>query len=168
MRFVIIVIMLLLSLVLPGTVFYFWSWSGIKPDLIMLFAIYMALHHRLFTGVIWGVGAGILQDFYLGRHIGMYSLTLTVVAILTGWLSQRWYKENFPLITLLVLMVTVVGQFLIAFLSLGAGLEWSFQDVIRVVLGVSVYNALLVPVTYPLIHRSFLYGVLRYRPKYER
>lgn len=168
MRNVILIVMLLLSLILPGTVFYFWSWDGIKPDLMMLFTIYMALHHRTVPGTLWGLGTGIIGDFYLGRNLGMYSLTLTAVALLSSWLSKRWYRENFLLTTLLVFVVTLAGQGLIAFLSLGAGAQWSFGDALRLMFGVSVYNALLVPVTYPWIHRSFTQGWLKYRPKYER
>ena len=168
MRYLIIGLLFLLSLILPGTVFYFWDWGGIKPDLIMLLVIYLALHHRLPAGALWGLGAGILEDLYLGRHLGMYALTLTVVAMLSSWLADRWYRDNFPLMALLVFFTTVVGQLLIAFLSLAAGLPWSGQDTLRLVIGVAVYNAILVPVTYPWIHRSFVSGWLRYRPKYER
>jgi rod shape-determining protein MreD len=168
MRYVIILILLLLSLTLPGTVFYFWSWDGIKPDLMMLFTIYMALHHRTLPGALWGFGAGLIADFYLGRNLGMYSLTLAAVALLSNWLSQRWYRENFLLITLLVFLVTFAGQGVIAFLSLGVGAQWSFGDAVRLMTGVSIYNAILVPVTYPWIHRSFTRGWLKYRPKYER
>ncbi|MGE4271990.1 MAG: rod shape-determining protein MreD [Desulfitobacterium sp.] len=167
-RNILIVVMLLLSLILPGTVFYFLSWGGIKPDLLLLFAIYMALHHRTLPGALWGLGAGILADFYLGRHFGMYALTLMMVALLTGWLSQRWYKENFFLIALLVFLVTFVGEGVIAFLNILAGARWAFDDALRLVLGVSLYNAVLVPITYPWIHRSFTRGWLKYRPKYER
>ncbi|AHF07925.1 rod shape-determining protein MreD [Desulfitobacterium metallireducens] len=168
MRYFLMLVMLLLGLILPGTVFYFWSWSGIKPDLIMLFIIYMALHHRPSHGLLWGLGAGIVVDLYLGRHFGMYSLTLTGVAILSSWLAQRWNRENFPLITLLVFLVTFAGQSMISFLSLGVGAQWTFLDDLRLISGVSLYNAILVPVTYPWIHRSFLKGWLKYRPKYER
>ena len=168
MRYVLIAVMFLLSLILPGTVFHFWSWSGIKPDLLMLLTIYMAMHHRLSSSLLWGLGAGLLEDLYLGRYIGMYTLSLTVVALLTYWLAERWYRENFPLTTFMVFLVTVVGQTLVAFLMLGAGQQWSLGDIGRLVFGVSIYNAILVPLTYPLIHRSFLYGWLRYRPRYER
>lgn len=168
MRYLIMLIMLLLSLILPGTVFYFWSWGGIKPDLIMLFTIYMALHHRPMIGAFWGLGAGILEDLYLGRHFGMYSLTLTGIALLSSWLAQRWYRENFALTTLLVFLVSIMGQSLIAFLSLGVGVQWTISDALRLALGVSLYNAILVPISYPWIHHSFLKGWLRYRPKYER
>ena len=168
MRYILIAVMFLLSLILPGTVFHFWSWSGIKPDLLMLLTIYIAMHHRLTSSVIWGLGAGLLEDLYLGRYIGMYTLTLAVVAYLSYWLAERWYRDNFLLTTFMVFLVTAVGQILVAFLSLGAGLQWLLGDITRLVIGVSFYNAVMVPITYPLIHRSFLLGWLRYRPRYER
>ncbi len=168
MRYFLIAVMFLLSLILPGTLFHFWSWSGIKPDLLMLLTIYIAMHHRLASGVIWGLGAGLLADLYLGSYIGMYMFTLTVVSFLSVWLAERWYRENFLLTTLMVFLVTSVGQILVVFLSLGAGLHWSIGDIGRLVIGVSLYNAILVPLTYPWIHQSFVRGWLRYRPRYER
>jgi len=168
MRYILIAAMLLLSLILPGTLFHFWSWSGIKPDLLMLLTIYIAMHHRLSSGVIWGLSAGLLEDLYLGRYIGMYTLTLAVVAFLSYWLAERWYRENFLLTTFMVFIVTVVGQTLIGFLSLGAGLQWSLGDIARLVIGVALYNAVMVPITYPLIHQSFQRGWLRFKPRYER
>ena len=168
MRYLLIAVMFLLSLILPGTIFHFWSWSGIKPDLLMLLTIYIAMHHRLSSGVLWGFGAGLLEDLYLGRYIGMYTLTLAVVAFLSYWLSERWYRDNFLLTTFMVFLVTAVGQILVGFLSLGAGLQWTLGDIMRLVIGVSLYNAIMVPITYPLIHQSFLRGWLRYKPRYER
>ena len=167
-RYVLMGIMFVLSLILPGTVFHFWSWAGIKPDLLMLLTIYVAMHHRLFPSLLWGVGAGLIYDFYLGRYIGMYMLTLAVVAVLSFWLGKRWNRENYLLTAFLVLLVTAAGQALIAFLNLGAGLQWSLGNILLVAVGVSLYNAVLVPLTYPFIHRSFLRGWLSYRPKYER
>lgn len=168
MRYVLIALMFLLSLILPGTLFHFLSWSGIKPDLLMLLTIYIAMHHRMSASVYWGLGAGLLEDMYLGRYIGMYAFTLAVVAFLSNWLSERWYRENYLLTIFLVFCVSAAGQFIVAFLGLGSGLQWSLGDIVRLVFGVALYNALLVPITYPWIHRSFLHGWLRYRPKYER
>ena len=168
MRYVLLALLFLISLVLPGTLFHFWSWSGIKPDLVMLLVIYTALHSRPLSGALYGALAGLLEDFFLGRYLGMYALTLTVVALLSSWLAARWYRENFPLTVLLVFGVTAVGQMLVGFLGIAAGLPWSPADIWRLVGGIALYNALLVPLTYPWIHHSFLHGWLRYRPKYER
>jgi len=134
----------------------------------MLLTIYIAMHHRLPSGIIWGLGAGLVEDLYLGRYIGMYTLTLAVVAALSFGLAERWYRENFLITTFIVLIVTAIGQVLVAFLSLGAGLQWSLTDISRLVIGVSLYNAILVPLTYPWIHQSFIRGWLKYWPRYER
>ncbi len=80
MRYFLIAIMLVFCLILQGTVFYFWNWAGIKPDLVMLLVIYIALHSRLLPGALWGLGIGILEDLYLGHFVGMYAFTLTAVA----------------------------------------------------------------------------------------
>ena len=168
MRYFFIAIMLLLSLFLPGTLFYFWSWGGIKPDLLMLLTIYMALHHRNIPSALFGLGTGVIADLYFSRNLGMYATSLLVVAMLTNWLSKRWYKDNFLLITGLVFLVTFAGQVIIAFLSIGSGAHWSFIHALRLSFGISLYNSFLVPITYPWIHRSFTSGFLRYRPKYER
>lgn len=167
-RIFLIIVMLLFSLILPGTLFHFLAWGNIKPDLVVLFTIYLALHHKTLPGALWGLGAGLLADFYFGRHFGMYAVTLTCVALLADWLSQRWYRDNYFLTALLVFLVTFVGEGMIAILNILVGARWALDDAIRLVIGVSVYNALLVPLTYPWIHRSFTKGWLKYRPKYER
>lgn len=167
-RYFIMSTILGLCLVLPGTVFHYWSWAGIKPDLSMLWVIYIALHHRPLQGAVYGFGTGLIVDLYFGRYIGMYTVTLTAVALLSSLLQQRWYRENILLTTVLVFLVTVLGQSVIAFLATVAGLNWYFGDIIRVILGVSLYNALLVPITYPLVHRSFTGGLLRQPSKYEQ
>ncbi|HZK54124.1 MAG TPA: rod shape-determining protein MreD [Desulfosporosinus sp.] len=168
MRYVLIAAMFLLSLILPGTVFHFWSWSGVKPDFLMLLTIYIAMHNRLSTSIYWGLGAGLLQDLYLGRYLGMYTLTLAVVAYISYWLAERWYRENLILSTFLVFLVTAVGQTIVAVLSLGAGIHWAYSDITHLVFGIAIYNTVLVPLTYPFIHKSFVSGWLRLRPKYER
>ena len=168
MRYVLITLMFAFSLILPGTVFHFLSWSGVKPDLLMLLTIYMAIHHRRPASLLWGVGAGLLEDLYFGRYIGMYALTLFIVAFAANWLTQRWYRDNFILTTFMVFLVTSLGQICVVFLSLGAGLQWSIGDILQMIFGVALYNSILVPITYPLIHRSFQHGWLRYRPRYER
>ena len=134
----------------------------------MLLTIYVAIHHRRSHAGWIGLGFGLLQDLFLGRYLGMYAFTLPIVALLSCWLAERWYRENFLLTIVLVFVVSVVGQSLVGFLGLAAGLLWSGGEILRLILGISTYNAILVPLTYPWIHHSFLNGWLKYLPKHER
>lgn len=166
-RFLLMVVILILCLVLPGTLFHYWSWAGIKPDLAMLWVIYIALHHRPAQGALYGMAIGLIVDFYLGRYIGLYTLTLAVVALLISFLQQKWYRDNIPLTMGLVFAATLLGQTLIVILAKAAGLNWVIEDAFRIILGIALYNTLLVPITYPIVHRSFTRGLLYQKPRFE-
>ena len=167
-RYILILIILIFCLVLPGTVFHYWSWAGIKPDLVMLWVIYVALHHRPMEGVVYGFGMGLILDLYLGRYIGLNAIAFALVALLIGFLQQRWYKENVLLTMVLVFMVTFLGQSIIMILASIAGLNWYLGDALRIIFGIALYNTILVPLTYPLIHKSFMSGFLRQESNYRQ
>jgi len=167
-RAVIMFVILVLCLILPGTVFHYLSWSGIKPDLAMLWVIYIALHHRTVRGVVYGFFIGLVVDMYLGRYIGLYAIVLAVVALLISYLQQRWYKESLFITMVLVFCLTILGQTLMVLLADTAGLQWSSGDAFKVIMGISLYNSLLVPLTYPIIHRSFTSGFLYKKSKFEQ
>lgn len=167
-RHIIMILILIACLVLPGTTFQYFSWGGIKPDITMLWVIYIALHHRPVQGVLYGFVIGLIVDFYLGRYIGLYAIILAVVAFLISLLQQRWYKENIPLTMLLVFIVTFLGQSLMVIVATTAGLNWYFGDAVKEIIGISFYNCLLVPLTYPFVHRSFSEGILQPKRKIEQ
>jgi rod shape-determining protein MreD len=163
-----LLIILAFCLILPGTVFHYWSWAGIKPDLAMLWVIYVVLHQRPPQGVLFGFLAGLIADMYFGRYIGLYAITLMVVALIISFMQQRWYRDNIPLTMVLVFMATALGQTLIVILAKMTGLNWFFGDALRIIFGISLYNSLLVPITYPFVHRSFTSGLLQQKSKFEQ
>jgi len=167
-RFLVLLFMLLLCLVLPGTLFHYLSWGGIKPDLAMLWVIYIALHYRPVEGMVHSFIIGFIIDCYLGRYIGLYAIVLTVVALMTSFLQKRWYKENIPLTMVFVFFLTALGHILMVLIVNTAGLQWSLGTAIRVISGTAFYNCLLVPLTYPFLHRSFTRGLLYHKPEYEQ
>ncbi len=165
-RYLLMFAILMVCLILPGTVFHYWSWAGIKPDFAMLWVIYLALHHRPAEGITYGIISGLLVDMYFGRYIGLYAITFAVVALLISLLQQRWYKENIPLTMVLAFIVSFLGQTMIVIIASTAGLNWYFVEAFKIILGIALYNSLLVPLTYPLIHKSFTSGLLHQKSKY--
>jgi rod shape-determining protein MreD len=154
-------------LVLIGTVFEQLAWGAVKPDLIMLWAIYAALHHTPARGAVCGFVSGLLFDFYLGRYFGVYAVVLPLVSILSGILQKNWYRENIPLTIVMVFLLTAIGQSAVAFLTMTGGAVLYLRDALPLIAGISFYNALLVPLTYPWLHRSFTRGFLRRKVKWE-
>lgn len=167
-RIIIMLLITVLCLVLPGTVFHYFSWAGIKPDLPMLWVVYLALHHRTLEGIGYGFFVGLIFDIYIGRYIGLYAIVLVIVALLVSVLQKGWYKENVLLTMGLVFGLTALGQILLLLMASTAGLNWLSLSVFKGILGIAFYNCLLVPITYPLIHRSFTDGYLAPKLKYDR
>jgi rod shape-determining protein MreD len=150
-----------------GTVFEQLSWGAAKPDLIMLWAVYAALHHTPARGMVYGLVSGILFDFYLGRYIGIYTVVLPLVSLLSGLLQKNWYRENIPLTIVMVFMLTLIGQSAVAILAAAGGAAIYLRDAVPLVAGIAFYNALLVPLTYPWLHRAFTRGFLKRKLKWE-
>jgi rod shape-determining protein MreD len=161
------IVIFIFCLIAPGTVFYYLSPLGIRPDLIMLWTIYFALHTSPRIALWTAFAMGLLTDLYIGSNLGLHTFALCAVAAVSIWLQKRWDKDNMMLVTLLVFSVTLAGQGVMVLLAALSGIGWAFGAALRVAVGVSLYNALLVLLTYPLIHRSFTKGWLRKRARYE-
>jgi hypothetical protein len=97
----------------------------------------------------------------------LYAITFAGVALLISLLQQRWYKENIPLTMLLAFTVTFLGQTLIMVIASTAGLNWFIGEAYKVIFGIALYNCLLVPLTYPFLHRSFTSGLLHQKARFE-
>ncbi|NLM22406.1 MAG: rod shape-determining protein MreD [Peptococcaceae bacterium] len=167
-RNIVLFVLLCLCLVLQGTLFQYLSIGGIKPDLVMLLVIYIALHQKPLVGLFYGFGCGLIVDMYLGRYIGLYAFILAVVALLVSFIQRKWYRENVILTMVLVFLLTFLGQLLMVLVAVTSGLQWSARNPFDTIMGISFYNCLLVPLTYPLIHRSFTQGILKSKDRYEQ
>ncbi|MCL1791359.1 MAG: rod shape-determining protein MreD [Peptococcaceae bacterium] len=169
MKYLVLVIIFLLALVAPGSVFFFLSPWGIGPDLVMLWTIYMSLYSQPRGGLLGAFVMGFVTDLYIGSAVGQVTLVLCVVALISIWLRRRWNKEKVLPVTALVFLVSLAGQIALMVLAGLAGLgvaglagvagvtgfEPSMWANVRVVFGVSLYNAVLVPLTFPPVRRLF-------------
>ncbi|MDR1069387.1 MAG: rod shape-determining protein MreD [Gracilibacteraceae bacterium] len=167
LRYVWMFLIWCVCLILTGTVFEMFAWGAVKPDLVMLWAIYVALHHTPARGAACGFVSGLLFDFYLGRYFGVYAVVLPLISLLSGILQKKWYRENIPLTIVLVFLLTCIGQSAVAALNLAGGAALYLRDVLPLIAGIAFYNALLTPLTYPWLHKAFTLGFLRRKLKWE-
>ena len=147
------------ALIVPGTLFHDLSPWGIRPDLIMLWTIYLSLYSQPNIALTGAFVMGFLTDLYIGSAIGRYTLTLCIVALICIRLQKGWDRDRMPLVVMLVLAVTLTGQAAMALLGGLAGFGQPLAETAVIIGGVAVYNALLVLPTFAPAHR-FLSGNL--------
>ena len=167
-RYIGMAVLFLLALLLQSTVFNVLTLAGVKPDFVLLLVIYFAFSTGPGKGALMGLVLGLLEDFYIGRYIGMNALALLAAGLIAGWFETKLYKENLLIALLVVFVTTAASQGIILFSGLAAGLNWDSGNGFNIIWPLALYNTCLVPFTYPWFHRSISHGWMRYRPKHEQ
>lgn len=150
-------VVILSALLLQSTVFSQIRLLGVKPELMYLVTIVIAILEGPQEGAIVGFAGGMAQDFMLNEPgKGITALTLTLLGYTMG-LARQYIVSPSPLLpTALVAAGTAAGT---AFYQLVATLLGQLDEplgyAIKVSLLTAVYGAVLTPILYPLLRRLF-------------
>ena len=137
------ILLLLLAFALQTTWIDFLEVSSLKPDLILLVLIYIALRKGPLVATCIGFGIGFMQDIYLPVDLGLNALAKSLVGFAVGYGRTRVVADNMQVQVALVFGATLCHD-LIYYLGTSA---ISLIDLpyfwIRYGIGRAVYTALL-------------------------
>jgi len=142
------------ALLLQSTVFAQLRLLGVRPELLYLVTIVIALLEGPDEGAVVGFASGLAQDFMLNQPKGITALTLTLLGYGVGMVRQYIVSPS-PLVpTVVVAAGTAVG---VGFYEVVSFLLGTFDQpttyAVRVALLTAAYNAVLTPILYPLLRR---------------
>ena len=153
-RVLVTIAIIVTGLLLQSTLFWQLKLLGVRPELMYLITILIAIIEGPNEGAVTGFAAGLAQDFLMNQPKGITALTLTLVGYAAG-LARQYIVSPSPLLpTILVGVGTAAGVMfyqVVAFL-LGQ-LEETFAYAVRVTLLTALYGAILTPIIYPLLRR---------------
>jgi len=141
--------------VLQTTVFHEMPILGVKPELLYLVTIVIAMLDGPASGSIAGFASGMAEDFLLNQPKGITALSLTLLGYSVGLLRQYIVSPSPLLPTFLVAGGTFAGVLFERFVALLLGqsnLTWGYT--LKVALLQSLYNAILTPLLYPVLRRA--------------
>jgi rod shape-determining protein MreD len=100
---------------------------GGGPDLVFLFVLAWAINSRLEDGVLWAFAGGIMLDLLSYNPTGTSALGMLLLVFAISGLEQRVYRLGFFLLVGLVLIGTIVQQFLVMLILTlnGYPVNWS-------------------------------------------
>lgn len=142
------------ALLLESTVFSDLKLLGVRPELMYLVTIVIAILEGPREGMVVGFAGGMAQDFLLNQPKGITALTLTLLGYAAG-LTRQYIVSSSPLLpTILVAAGTAAGvAFYQAVAFLLGQLDEPIAYAVRVTLLTAVYGAILTPILYPLLRR---------------
>ena len=142
------------AVLLQSTVFSQLRLLGVRPELLYLVTILIALQEGPSEGAIVGFTCGLAQDMLLDQPKGITALTLTLLGYAVG-MARQYIVSPSPLVpTIVVAIGTAVG---VAFYEIVTFLLGQFDAgvtyAVRVALLTALYNAVLTPILSPLLRR---------------
>jgi len=153
-RIVSIAAVVLTALLLQSTVFAQLRLLGVRPELLYLITIAIALLEGPNEGATVGFASGLAQDFLMNQPKGLTALTLTLLGYAVGMFRQFIVSPS-PLVPTIVVGVGTAAR--IAFYEIVSVLLGNFHEEasygVKVALLTALYNAVLTPILYPVLRR---------------
>lgn len=133
-KIVLNIILLFIFFVLYFLQTNFFNWfniAGVKPNLFVLYVLFIGLFAGKRPGIIYGVIIGLLLDLLTSQSLGATSIMFGIIGFLGGYFDKNFSKEN---------RLTIMGM--------GIGACFLFE------IGVYVVNSSIL--TYPIEILEFL------------
>lgn len=155
-----------ISLILIGFAIYFlqanfFNWftiAGIKPNLFVIYILFIGLFGNRSMGVIYGSIWGFFLDLIYEEKIGPNLLSLFVIGAIAILFDKNFSKDSRITIMFMVFGSTVVFEFISYFMCyIFYSVNVEIVSVIRILIVEIIYNILITIIIYPLIQRCGYY-----------
>lgn len=156
MRYVLLVILSVVSVVLSGSVASGLNIAGIQVDIVLLIIVPLTLLEKTSMPIVFAAITGFLMDIMFSTVLGAYALCYTVMAAVCLLLFRKIIRFN-----VLSLFLVGAGSYLVKELTMAvivyaqAG-RYSFPPLlVRYILPAAVLNGVLLLVSYWLFSRVY-------------
>ena len=135
----------------------FFSWftiAGIKPNLFIIFILFISLFAGMKVGIPFGIIAGLFLDIVVGKNIGFTAIMFGFVGFIGGYFDKNFSKESRITIMLMVMGSTCIfeiGMYLLLIIQQSIYVE--ILPFLYILLIEVLYNTILTIILYPLIQK---------------
>lgn len=149
-----------LALIIIGFIIYFlqsnfFSWftiAGVKPNLFVIFILFIGLFGNRSMGIVYGSIVGIFLDLIYQEKIGANLFGLTLIGIIATLFDKNFSKDSRITIMFMVFGSTVIFEvvsYFINFIMYSMNVE--ILNFIKILLIEVIYNILITIIIYPLM-----------------
>lgn len=155
-----------IALILIGFIIYFlqanfFSWFtifGIKPNLFIIYILFIGLFGNRGMGIIYGSITGIFLDLLFEEKIGVNLIALSLIGIIATIFDKNFSKDSRITIMFMVFGTTIIFETISYFTRyILYSINVEVLNFIKILLVEIVYNILITIVVYPLIQKFGYY-----------
>ncbi|MDP4180790.1 MAG: rod shape-determining protein MreD [Bacillota bacterium] len=131
----------LLIILLQTTLLEYIKFNSIKPNLLLVFIVSVALLRGNIEGAVTGFFAGLMQDIVSGKVIGFYALLGMYLGIAIGSVNKRLYRDNFFVALVFSFVASIVYESVVYFFGVFLKGQTDFiYSFTNIILPEAVYN----------------------------
>lgn len=106
-------VLLYFTLVIQTTLLDYIKIYNIKPNLVLILIVCVALIRGGIEGAVFGITAGLFQDILSGNSIGPYALLGFVIGFGLGGFNKRFYRDNIFVCAIITFAISIIYESII-------------------------------------------------------
>jgi len=107
-----------LTALVQSTVLEYFEVFNIKPNLMVVFIVCVALLNGNIEGAVVGFFTGFVYDALFGKMLGFYGLLGLYLGLVIGSLNKRLYRDNPFVVTFFTFVSSLAYEGLVVFFSM--------------------------------------------------
>ena len=143
---------------LQANFFKWFTIAGVKPNLFVIYILFIGLFGNKSMGIIYGSVWGLFLDLLFEERVGINLFGLTVIGIIATIFDKNFSKDSRITIMFMVFGSTVIFEVITYFMNYvlySANME--ILKFVQILIIENVYNILITIIIYPLIQRFGYY-----------
>ena len=126
--------------------------AGVMPNIFIILMLYIGLYMGRTMGIIYGIIYGIFIDLWIGKNIGITSIALALIGLISGILDKTFSKDNRLIVILMGIICTIIYEVIFYFMQyMVFDINVEILSFINILLVEAVYNVIIVIIIYPLM-----------------
>ena len=155
-----------IALILIGFIIYFlqanfFSWFtifGIKPNLFIIYILFIGLFGNRGMGIIYGSITGIFLDLLFEEKIGVNLIALSLIGIIATIFDKNFSKDSRITIMFMVFGTTIIFEVITYFINyIIYSINVEILSFIKILVVEVIYNILVTIIMYPAIQKFGYY-----------
>lgn len=153
-------------LILIGSVIYFlqsnffdfFTIAGIKPNLFIIYILFIGLFGNKIIGIVYSVILGLFLDLVFEQTIGPNLLGFVLIGVVAKVFDKNFSKDSRITIMFMVFGTTLIFEITSYFISyILYSINFEVLNFIKILLVEIIYNILITIIIYPLIQKFGYY-----------
>ena len=103
---------------------------------------------ELFIGIIFGI----FIDIWIGKTLGLTSIALALIGIISGILDKTFSKDSRLIVLLMGSICTIIYEVVLYFMQyIGIGINVEILQFIKILFIEVIYNIIIIIILYPIM-----------------